>query len=219
MIRRLDVDLRPPGSARLPAELTILAVSDEPEEGLTKQAVRDQIGRPDLIVGCGDLDAPYLAMLADAFVAPLLFVRGNHDRGNTWDAAAKQLPEPMRDARPVRFGPVSFAGLSWPGETRGRAVRDDGAAWSQVVPLALRSAFSKRPLVILSHMPPEGLGDVQADRYHRGFRAYRWFVDRVHPALWLHGHVHPAARLDGLVVTDPLTIVNVTGAVVIHLKA
>jgi hypothetical protein len=219
MIRRLEIDVRRPGSTGEPVELTVLAVSDEPEPGLEEVAVREQIGRPDLIVGCGDLDAPYLAMLADAFVAPLLFVRGNHDRGDTWDARAKDLPEPLPDGRPVRFGPISIVGLSWPGTTRGRAIHDDGAAWGQVLRLAFRLLRRRRPLVVLSHMPPQGLGDVASDRFHRGFRAYRWLVDRLHPALWLHGHVHPAARNDPLVLTDPLPIVNVTGAVVIRITA
>jgi Icc-related predicted phosphoesterase len=217
VIRRLDIDLRPADHARPPAGLTLLAVSDEPEPALDRPEVRQQIGRPNLIVGCGDLEAPYLAMLADALVAPLLFVRGNHDRGGTWDVRSHDLPDPLPDARPIHFGSMAIVGLSWPGELRGRAIHDDRAAWGQVFRLTPRLLGRKQPLVVVSHVPPAGLGDVQADRYHRGFKAYRWLVDRLHPALWLHGHVHPATQVGPLVLSTPLPIVNVTGAVLVRL--
>ena len=47
--------------------IRILAVSDEGDPALDAEATRDGIGPLDMIVGCGDLDPPYLAFLADAF--------------------------------------------------------------------------------------------------------------------------------------------------------
>ena len=49
--------------------------------GLTSRRNREALGQIDAIVGCGDLEPEYLDFLADAFRAPLLYVRGNHDRG------------------------------------------------------------------------------------------------------------------------------------------
>jgi predicted phosphodiesterase len=40
--------------------------------------------------GCGDLEPNYLTILADAFVVPLVAVRGNHDRGATWNATSSR---------------------------------------------------------------------------------------------------------------------------------
>jgi hypothetical protein len=64
---------------------------------------------------------------------------------------------------------------------------------------------------------PEGAGDVTTDAYHRGFRAYRWLLDRTRPPLWLHGHTTTALVPELLVSAGSTTVVNVTGAVLVEL--
>jgi hypothetical protein len=54
---------------------------------------RDALGPIDLAVGCGDLSPAWLCFLGDAFCAPLVYVRGNHDRQGSWPTPA-DLPEP-----------------------------------------------------------------------------------------------------------------------------
>ncbi|HEY8439778.1 MAG TPA: hypothetical protein VIK65_14295, partial [Candidatus Limnocylindrales bacterium] len=49
----------------------------------------------DGVIGCGDLDPRWLAFLADAFAAPLVYVRGNHDRGGDWDENRPVVPDPL----------------------------------------------------------------------------------------------------------------------------
>ena len=65
--------------------IRILAVSDEPDPSLDSEATRERIGRIDLIIGAGDLQPEYLSFVTDAFHAPLLYVRGNHDVGALYD--------------------------------------------------------------------------------------------------------------------------------------
>jgi len=84
----------------------VLAVSDEIDPALEFLEVRRSLGPIDLVVGCGDLDPGYLAMLGDAFMAPLLFVHGNHDRGLGWTEHRHLLPEAMADGKPVRVGDI-----------------------------------------------------------------------------------------------------------------
>ena len=43
--------------------------------------------------------------------------------------------------------------------------------------------------IVVTHAPPEGLGD-DDDPAHWGFAAFREFLDRYHPAYFVHGHVH-----------------------------
>jgi len=71
--------------------------------------------------------------------------------------------------------------------------------------------------IVLSHVPPRGLGDVPEDAYHRGFGAYRWLCRRLRPQLWLHGHTSPAAASNWRVDWGATTFVNVTGAVLIEI--
>ena len=43
--------------------------------------------------------------------------------------------------------------------------------------------------IVVSHAAPEGLGDAE-DKAHWGFEALREFIDKYHPSLLVHGHVH-----------------------------
>lgn len=195
--------------------LRLLAVSDEPDRALDFESNRAGLGRLDALLGCGDLEPDYLAFLADAFCVPLLYVRGNHDRGAGWESRREHLPRPL--GRPAqRIGGATLVGLSWPGDDGARALRDDLAAWRQALGLVLRPPRG-RPLIMLSHVPPEGLGDSPEDAYHRGFGAYHWLCRRLDPVLWLHGHTTMAAKREWRVRWGSTTLVNVTGAVLVQI--
>jgi hypothetical protein len=213
MIRRLRL-ARP---ARLADDVRLLAVSDETDRALDIEANRVALGRIDGIVGAGDLEPDYLSFLADAFHAPLVYVRGNHDRGGNWDARGPVAPQPLGPSTEALCG-LRVAGLSWPGEMRGQAIRDEGAAWRQALGLWLRLRGA-RPEIVLSHVPPRGLGDVPEDNYHRGFAAYRWLCRRLAPRLWIHGHTAPSAVAAWRHDWGGTTFVNATGAVLIEFAA
>ncbi|MBA3307878.1 MAG: hypothetical protein H0T04_04240 [Chloroflexi bacterium] len=219
MIRRLEVPWPVGrGGTEAPA-FRVLAVSDEIDPALEFAEVRRSLGRIDLVVGCGDLDPGYLAMLGDAFMAPLLFVHGNHDRGIGWSEHRHVLPDALVDGKPVRVGAIRLAGFNWPGAREGRADRDDLGAWMQVLRLAVRLiGRGGEPLLLISHVPPAGTGDVPVDRYHRGFRAYDWLARRLNPPLWLHGHSPLAACLSPFDRLGATRVVNVTGATLVELQ-
>ncbi len=218
MTRRLRVDW-PAGHRPATTDQTvrILAVSDEVDRALESPVNRHALGRIDLIVGCGDLEPAYLAMLGDAFRAPLVYVRGNHDRGLGWQEHGRFLPEQLPDARVERLAGVEFIGLSWPGRGSGRADHNEGAAWRQVLGTGIRALFKRGPRLVISHAPPLEAGDDPADPYHRGFRAYRWLAERLRPTLWLHGHTTVATSQSWTTQLGPTTIVNVTGSTLIEL--
>jgi len=221
MIRRLTLDW--PGTR----PVRLLAVSDEAERALEFEANRAALGPIDGVIGCGDLEPDYLAFLADAFCVPLLYVRGNHDRGANWRAGSPNLPHVL-GARVERLAGLAVAGLSWPGSGSGegqgdgdvdrRAIRDEASAWRQAIGMYLR-ARGQKPLILVSHVPPRGLGDTPGDHYHRGFAAYHWLCRRLKPRLWLHGHTAPAAATDLRADWGSTTLVNATGAVLIEIGA
>ena len=216
MIRRVSLPWpsNTTGAKRDPVRL--LAVSDEPDRALDFERNRAQLGRLDAVVGCGDLEPDYLSFLADAFRVPLLYVRGNHDRGANWQATSEVLPGAL-EGKCEAINGVALVGLSWPGEGREpRAVRDESAAWGQALKVAVRPPRQK-PLIVLSHVPPRDLGDTPEDDFHRGFAAYEWLCRWLHPTLWLHGHTSMAAARDWRVTWGDTTLVNVTGAVLVEI--
>jgi hypothetical protein len=225
MIRRVTVEWPDPRPFRDRdgRPIRLLAVSDEREPALDFERNRSALVPVDAVVGCGDLDPRWLAFLADAFSAPLVYVRGNHDRGGDWDERRLVVPEPLRSGRGTRLAGLAVAGLEWPDVdelgNRRRPIR----AWWDALRIGARRLRARllgvrEPLLVVSHAPPEGAGD-GSDAYHRGFRGYRWLLDRARPPLWLHGHT-TVASVDELVVrTGGSTVVNVTGAVLVEVHA
>lgn len=217
MIRRLTLSWPAALSADTARPIRLLAVSDERVAGLADSRNWPQLGQIDVVLGCGDLEPDYLAFLSDAFRAPLLYVRGNHDRGGAWTAGREHLPVPI-SGRVEDVCGLQVAGLSWPSGLQGRAERDDLAAWRQALNLAAHTWLRRRrPQIVISHVPPEGAGDTPADPYHTGFAAYRWLCRRLQPALWLHGHTTLAAVESWRSKLGPTILVNVTGAALIEL--
>jgi Icc-related predicted phosphoesterase len=199
--------------------IRLLAASDERDPALDFQGNREALGRLDLVIGCGDLPAETLAFLGDAFTAPLLYVRGNHDRGGAW-RAAEQIPVEAAGVDEGSLPGLGLLGLRWPGPASGRARRDDTAAWWQVL-RTLKVGLLRpgdQPWIVYSHAPPRGAGDTPEDPYHVGFGAYRTVLDRLRPRLWLHGHTSRAAAANPIVEHGPTTLVNVTGSVLIELR-
>jgi uncharacterized protein len=220
VIRRLTVSW--PVGQRAPhvdgRRVRLLAVSDEHDPALEIEQNRQALGPIDAVLGCGDLDPDYLAFLGDAFGVPLLYVRGNHDRGAAWAGAGSLIPQPIDGTVEVPAG-IPTIGLSWPGNPRGPALRYEMAAWSQAIRAAANAFFSRsRPRIVVSHVPPRGLGDAPGDAYHTGFAAYRWLCRRLRPVLWLHGHTAPASVRGREAEWNGTTMINVTGAVLIEIE-
>ena len=110
-----------------------------------------------------------------------------------------------------------MAGLSWPVRRGKGGYQSERTAWSQALRLAMRHLGHPEPMIVLSHVPPRDAGDVPTDAYHRGFKGYRWLLERLEPTLWLHGHTPLAAAKEWKVQVGGSTVINVTGAVVIDL--
>jgi predicted phosphodiesterase len=219
MTRRMTVvwpDERP-FRARGGRSLRVLAASDEEDPALNEAINRKALEPVDLVVGSGDLAPDRLAFLADAFRAPLVFVRGNHDRGGPWPTP-DHLPLASSGFDDRTVPGLSLFALPWPSGDREPPLHDEGAAWRQVLRLGGYRLLRRGsvPLVV-SHVPPQGAGDTPTDPYHRGFDAYRFVLDRWRPALWLHGHTNPAAQKGWQERYGESTIVNVTGSVLVEI--
>lgn len=225
MIRRFRLVWpdRRPFVGRNGRPIRFLAASDEPDPALEHEVNRTALGPIDAVIGCGDLEPHWLSFLADAFHAPLIYVRGNHDRGGAWDAR-HGVPVALDAGHATRLAGIMIAGLEWPGVHDRSNQRRDGLAWLHVLRVAAGRIGAMlrgrtEPVLVISHVPPAGAGDSASDAYHLGFRAYRWLMDRLRPPLWLHGHTAIASVASLEAVVGPTTLVNVTGAVLVELVA
>lgn len=226
MIRRLRLEWPDdrPFHDRPGRPIRFLAASDERDPGLEHEANRAALAPVDGVIGCGDLDPAWLGFLADAFHAPLVYVRGNHDRGGDWEKPVLPIPEPLPASRHERLAGIPIAGLEWPGVRETGNRRHPVLAWRQALSVARRALLARlggrrsEPVLVISHAPPLGAGD-GPDRYHYGFPAYRWLLARLRPPLWLHGHTTTATVQTLRTDVDGTVLVNVTGAVLVELVA
>jgi len=214
---------RRPFEVRGGRPIRLLAVSDEVEPALESEATRAGMQPLDLIIGCGDLDPSYLGFLGDAYKVPLTYVRGNHDVGRGWHAEKHLAPDPLADGRiheedGLRLLPFSGSPRYAPHGRPDVEQQVSGTAmWSRVA-FAWPRAMLRRPVLVVTHAAPRGLNDAP-DHAHRGFAAFRWLLDQLHPPLWLHGHTALVRRgIDGRTIRhDGTLLVNVTGATLIEL--
>ncbi len=222
MITRLEVPW-PDGRAfadRDGRPIRFLVASDLAEPALRFAVNREAVGRLDGIIGCGDLEPEWLAFLADAFNTPLVYVRGNHDHGGGWVEGPQVAPAWLEPGRIDRLAGIPIVGLEWPGVGEPDNRRRPWRAWRQTLRVARRLIAAHlwgRPVLVISHVPPAGVGDAPGDRYHVGFGAYRWLLDRLAPPLWLHGHT-TTASVERLVERSGQSVVaNATGALLVEL--
>lgn len=182
----------------------LLTVSDEIVESLWTDHVGERVGDVDLILAAGDLPFDYLDFLASALDRPLVFVPGNHDadlsgytrRRGLWlhSGFPARYPGPEgavnADGRVVAAAGLRIAGL-------GGSIRyNDGPnQWTERqqarrAARLLRAAHRQTVDVLLTHSPPRKVGD-REDPPHRGFECLHLVVERLKPAVLVHGHIHP----------------------------
>lgn len=197
--------------------MRILAVSDEECPALWDHFQPGRLDEYDLILSAGDLKADYLSFLVTMAHAPLLYVHGNHDGGYEDDP-----PEGCDciDDQLVIYRGLRILGLG------GCLQYRPGAPWQFTErQMARRIARLRLALyrtggvdVVVTHAPPLGLGDGD-DLPHRGFDSLRRLLDRYHPLLLVHGHVHlrgwPLPQRE--LLYGPTRIVNVSERHVLEL--
>ncbi len=167
--------------------MRILAVSDNEEKAIWDYFDRERLGEIDLIISCGDLKSSYLDFLQSMLNCPLFYVKGNHDKD--YD----KNPPPggtCIDGRVYDHEGIRIAGFGGsmgchdaPGLFSEKEMRQ------RVGRLIPRIDFMNGFDILVTHSPVLGYGDME-DLAHRGYQIFGELLDRYHPKLMLHGHVH-----------------------------
>jgi Icc-related predicted phosphoesterase len=190
--------------------MRILTVSDRVEPLLYDRFDRQQFEDIDLILSCGDLPPEYLLFLVAKLEVPLYFVRGNHDFRHD----AKPLPGCVDlNARLIKVEGIQILGL-------------EGSRWYNGGPFQ----YTEREMhwkvqflrfriwqmggvdIVITHAPPRHIHDAE-DRCHRGFKSFRWLIDKYAPRYFIHGHIHanfsdPSQRVT---VVNQTQVINTFG--------
>jgi Icc-related predicted phosphoesterase len=168
-------------------KMRVLTVSDRVEPGLYDRFDPERFEGLDLILACGDLPPEYLSFMSGKFNVPLYFVRGNHD--------LRYGPKPPHGCVNLGDALIQFQGKNILGL--------EGSRWYNGGPYQ----YTEREMhwkiqrlrpgiwwkggvdIIITHAPPRHIHDAE-DRCHRGFKSFRWLLDKYSPLYFIHGHIH-----------------------------
>lgn len=196
-----------------------MAVGDEVSPVLEKAVLSESFPRVGLVLSCGDLPYDYLEFLVDAVRAPLVYVRGNHDRPVETEARVIRAPWGGVDAdgKVVEVAGLMVLGLGGSpryapkgenqyteGEMRLRLLRLLPALWGRKI------RAGKGLDILLTHAPPRGVHDA-ADPAHQGFQVFLDLIKRWKPKLHLHGHTPPRPSFPTETMVGVTRVIHVRG--------
>ena len=174
--------------------MKILLLSDTADPALWDYLDRSLLEGIELVLACGDLPAEYLSFLTCFTHAPILYVHGNHDSGyeEKPPEGCVCVEDQIYTVNGLRVlglgGCMKYRPAPHMYDEREMAARVRRLWWQ----LYRNMGFD----ILLTHAPARGLGD-QDDLPHRGFQTFNRLMDKYHPRLMVHGHVHPQyAALD-----------------------
>ena len=189
--------------------MKVLCVSDKVDPLVYSAAVKDRFREIDLILSAGDLAFSYYDFIVSSLNKPFFFVFGNHQLNHL---SAYRKPSHVEDRnseltgkysaggiyidrKARRAGPLLVAGLG--GSLWYNGGENQFREWQMALKIArLAPALLWNRLwrgryldILVTHAAPFGVGD-GADRCHRGFKVFLWFMRRFKPRYLVHGHVH-----------------------------
>ncbi len=171
--------------------MKILAISDDESKALWDYYNPDRVKDVDVIVSCGDLRAEYLEFLVTMTGLPLLYVPGNHDR-----QYVEHPPEGCIniDGKVVTVGGVRFVGFGGSRKySNGKYMYTEDQMRTKICKAKPKIIKNGGVDILVTHAACLDFGDME-DYPHRGFACFNEFLERVHPSVMLHGHVHAGYR-------------------------
>jgi uncharacterized protein len=186
--------------------MKILSVSDYVVPELNDRHVAERFEGVDLILACGDLPPEYLTALREILNAPLYYIKGNHDIRYESSPPVGCANLDMRIVQNRGLNILGFEGSRWynggPNQYAESEMRK--RIWS----LRPRLWWSGGIDIVITHAPPRHIHDAE-DPCHKGFRSFRWFIDRYSPRYFIHGHIHQIFGDD----SERITTINRTKVV------
>ncbi len=171
--------------------MRLLLISDEEDRYLWDFYKPGCLDGFDIILSAGDLKAEYLSFLVTLSNLPLLYVHGNHDV--RYDQAPPEGCECIDD-RLVTVKGLRILGLGGCMDYNGGKYQYTEKQMQRRIRRVTRQIRRAGGVdLVLTHAPAAGLGD-DTDLAHRGFEAFLPLLDRWHPAVMVHGHVHRSYR-------------------------
>jgi Icc-related predicted phosphoesterase len=208
--------------------MQILTISDEIVPAIYSLNLKQRYPEVSLILACGDLPYYYIEFVVSMLNVPCFYIHGNHDTPEIRESGvevAEAHGAVCLEGRGVRHAGLSIAGLGGCLRYRpdGTNMYSDaemlGRAW-RLVPWMLFNyyRYGRYLDILITHAPPLGIHN-GPDYPHRGFRAFRWLMERFRPRYLIHGHIHRSYGYAGAVKSEhgETTVINTAGHLLLEI--
>lgn len=194
--------------------MKILCVADTVVNDLLQPDFARQL-QPDCIIGCGDLPPEYLSRLRSLFDTPLYYVLGNHDLRYSEAPPGGCLHLDRRLVKENGLSLIGFSGSRW--YNGGKYQLHEKQMAKNVKRMRFTLWRNGSLDIVATHAPPRFINDAE-DPCHRGFRIYRYLIEKYRPRFFLHGHIHRQFSDDSMRITElgGTKIINCYGYYVLH---
>lgn len=166
----------------------ILVLSDQESKSIYEYYSPEKLAGVELILACGDLRQEYLDFFATMCHAPLFYVHGNHDRWSKkgWQSSCVSLEDDIVEYKGIR---ILGLGGSMRYHPDGKYQYTEAQMQRRIAKLWWKLARNKGFDILVTHAPAKGINDLD-DLPHQGFSCFKTLMERYHPALFVHGHIH-----------------------------
>jgi Icc-related predicted phosphoesterase len=182
--------------------MKILAFSDLHCDISAARSIVAASAQADVVVGAGDFgirgerSEEALDVLA-AMACPFVLVSGNHDSYDRLKrVCGRRNGFYLLQGSTIELAGISFLGLG------GEVPRRGEGAWNETFTeqAAARMLEAEAPYrVLVTHTPPYGVADLQADGTHEGSNAIRSAIESARPQYCFCGHIHHSFGKTGVI--------------------
>ena len=179
--------------------MKILVVSDVVDSLIYSRSLSRNFKNIDFVLAAGDLPYYYLEYIVTILNVPLFYVHGNHDVSEIYKNGKRTTITPLGctniHGKIVNINGILIAGLEGSmrykkGKFQYNETEMEWEITKMYGKLLLNKIFKNRFVdILLTHAPVEGIAD-KPDLCHKGFKAFKKFINRFSPKLLIHGHVH-----------------------------
>ena len=190
--------------------MIILTVSDFIEQSLDQKIQDKALPKIDLILSCGDISPEYLEFLKEKLLAPIYYVKGNHDirYAGYYPEGCFDIHKQLVTFNSLRI--IGFEGSMWYTGKENQFTEKEMKKIIRSMWFALLK--SKGVDIVVTHAPPRHIHDAE-DLCHKGFTCFVNFIKKYNPKYFIHGHIHKSFNhpLDRVTLYEKTKVINTCG--------
>ena len=188
--------------------MKILCISDQYDPLIYNSFIKERFSDIDLVLCAGDLPMEYIDFIVSNLNKPTYFIFGNHNlqEYHYYHPTEGYNPQILNEIehshgaeylgfKVKKVDNLLIAGVSGSIKyNKGKNQYTDREMKAKLIKLIPRLIYNKLKYgryldIFLTHASPLNIHDKE-DPCHKGFKCFRWFLEKFKPKYMIHGHIH-----------------------------